>query len=68
MSLQPNIDRKGRIARSITGVIFAIGAGAAFGQRVWWLGGLLLFSAGFCFFEAKRSWCVMRACGIKTKF
>lgn len=65
---QPNIDRKGRIARVITGVILAVSAGVAFWQRVWWLGGLLAFWAIFCFFEAKKRWCVMRACGIKTKY
>jgi hypothetical protein len=28
----------------------------------------LIIAGGFCLFEAVRGWCVMRACGIKTKF
>lgn len=28
---------------------------------------VLIISGGFMLFEAVRGWCVMRACGIKTK-
>jgi hypothetical protein len=27
----------------------------------------LVAAGGFAFYEAVRGWCVMRACGIKTK-
>lgn len=32
------------------------------------LGLVLLVSAAFVLFEALRGWCVLRACGIKTKY
>jgi hypothetical protein len=61
-----NIDRKGRIARATTSVLFFIGAAFAF--RVSLVLGIVLAVAGaFTMFEALRGWCVMRACGIKTK-
>lgn len=64
---KPNIDQKGRILRFITGAILLIGAVVAF-KPLPWLGILLLGSAAFVIFEAARGWCVMRACGIKTKY
>jgi len=61
-----NIERKGRIVRGTMSVCFF--AGAAFAFRASWVGGALLAVAGvFTLFEASRGWCVMRACGIKTK-
>ncbi|HEY3914160.1 MAG TPA: YgaP-like transmembrane domain [Verrucomicrobiae bacterium] len=61
-----NIDRKGRIARATTSVILCVGAAFAF--RVSLALGIVLVIAGvFTMFEALRGWCVMRACGIKTK-
>ena len=35
---------------------------------VLWLGILIILSAGFVLFEAVRGWCIMRACGIKTRY
>lgn len=62
----PNIERNGRLARGITGMVLLIGGiGGVF--FTWWLGLILLASAGFVLFEALRGWCFMRACGIKTK-
>ena len=65
----PNISRTGRIARLIyalimlaAGIITVIAA-----PKLWWLAVLFFISAGFAFFEAARGWCVLRACGIKTK-
>jgi len=69
----PNIDRKGRIARAISGslcialgvVCFAAGWPEAVGAR--WIIILTAIAAGsFQLFEAKNSWCVVRAYGIKT--
>jgi len=63
---KPNLQRKGRVVRGVLGLLLAIGAGVAFWLQSW-LGWLLLVAAGFILFEATRGWCVVRACGIKTK-
>ena len=73
VSVRANIDRKGRIARSITGLL-CIGVAA-----VCWITGLpeaagyrwvvtvaAVAAGGFQLFEAKKFWCVMRACGFRT--
>lgn len=62
----PNIERSGRLARGIAGVMLLIGGIIAL-FFIWWLGLILLASAAFVLFEALRGWCFMRACGIKTK-
>ena len=64
--LRPNIDGRGRVMRGAITLVFVISA-------IWslsysrWLALLLFVSAGFTAFEALRGWCVLRACGIKTK-
>jgi hypothetical protein len=64
--LVPNIDAKGRKVRAILGSLTLLaGVVVAF----WHLRaavGLGLCGA-FMLFEASRGWCVVRACGIKTK-
>lgn len=71
--MHPNIDHKGRIARAITGSIcillgvicWVVGWPDAVGYRC--IVSLAVVAVGgFQLFEAKNSWCVMRACGIKT--
>ena len=62
----PNIERNGRLVRGIAGVLLLLGGIVAL-FFIWWLGLILLASAGFVLFEALRGWCFMRACGIKTK-
>jgi hypothetical protein len=63
-----NIDRKGRLARTIWGLLLLVpGIVLVFNGRPW-LGGALMLMGGFSLFEAARGWCVMRACGIKTKY
>ncbi len=69
----PNIGRKGRIARASSGLLCI-----ALGMAVWavhwpvslpyrWIVCVVMLAAGaFQLFEAKRGWCIMRACGIKT--
>jgi Inner membrane protein YgaP-like, transmembrane domain len=63
----PNITGKGRIVRGVWALLIFIGAG--FGSTVSiWLGLLLGVSGAFVLFEAVRGWCVLRACGVKTRF
>ena len=64
---QPNIDRRGRIARAIYGVLCII-AGLFCLRLARWASAVLFAAGIFGFFEALRGWCLMRACGIKTKF
>jgi hypothetical protein len=71
--MKPNIDRKGQVARAITGLICI-----AFGLALWvfawpesltyrWVISAIAIVAGmFQLYEAKRGWCITRACGIKT--
>ena len=71
--MKPNIDRKGRAARAISGTL-CIAAGAV----TWWVEWpesitwrivatvVAVVAGAFQLFEARRSWCVMRACGFKT--
>ena len=61
-----NIDNKGRRARAITAILLLAGAALTAFYNVW-VGLALLVSGAFVLFEALRGWCVMRACGIKTR-
>jgi len=62
----PNITRRGRLFRGACGLAMIVAGLIAF-RSVRWLGVVLILAAGFTLFEAVRGWCVMRACGIKTK-
>lgn len=71
--MKPNIDRKGRIARAITGSMCCAGGIAIWvfdwptsGTLRWVISVAALAAGAFQLFEAKRSWCVMRACGFRT--
>ena len=62
----PNLETPGRLVRGLGGVAFvAVGVGLC--GRNLPVAVVLILSGGFMFFEAVRGWCVMRACGIKTK-
>ena len=69
-----NIDRRGRIARGVSGLLFLVIAGVlAFVEADWgaaWLRwtlcGLALVFGGFQIFEAWVGWCVTRALGFRT--
>jgi len=64
---KPNLDRHGRIARGVTGTICLVAGIIVAGDYSLW--GLILVAAGlFAIFEAISKWCLVRACGIKTKF
>jgi hypothetical protein len=54
------------VARAIWGLAL-LGVGLALYSRSRWAFALLAAAGVFSLFEAFRGWCVMRACGIKTK-
>ena len=62
----PNLETRGRLVRGAGGAIFVAGGGVLCGVNLL-LAVILIISGGFMLFEAVRGWCVMRACGIKTK-
>ena len=61
-----NIDRTGRIVRAAGGVALII-AGILLSGRSGWVCFLLVACGVFALYEGARGWCLMRACGIKTK-
>ncbi len=61
-----NLDRRGRLFRGLCGVTLLVAAGIAFGESVW-VGLVLAGMGAFACFEALRGWCVLRACGLKTR-
>jgi hypothetical protein len=63
---QPNIKRHGRIARGVSGTLFLI-AGIITVDFVLWLGLIFVGAGLFAIIEALTGWCLVRACGIKTK-
>jgi len=62
----PNLERKGRILRALFGTALLV-AGVVLWPSSLWVGIGLLASGGFVLFEALRGWCLLRACGIKTR-
>ena len=54
------------MVRGALGGLLVVGGIVTCGYN-FWLGMVLIVSGGFCLFEAVRGWCVMRACGIKTR-
>ena len=64
--LAPNLERTGRIVRGIGAVVLLV-AGFIAVFHVWWAGAGLMDGGVFVLFEALRGWCVMRACGVKTR-
>lgn len=61
-----NISNTGRLVRGLCSVALLIGAVFGFGVSKW-LGVALAVSGVFVLFEALRGWCVLRACGVKTR-
>ena len=64
--LSPNLTRAGRWVRAAGALALLISAAIALSFSVW-LAIILLISGGFVLFEALRGWCLLRACGIKTR-
>ena len=64
---QRNLDYRGRMARGVIGSLCLI-AGIIMVDYVLWLGLILVAAGLFTLFEAISGWCLVRACGIKTKF
>ncbi len=62
----PNIDRRGRVVRAVWGAALIV-AGLLLLERHPWLCLALAAFGAFALYEAVRGWCLMRACGIKTK-
>jgi hypothetical protein len=61
-----NIDNKGRLIRGLLALIPAVGS--VFGWTQSRALGIVMFgSALFVAFEAFRGWCLLRACGLRTK-
>lgn len=73
--MQCNINRKGRIARTITGILTVTAAVVLLALGMlnkltgWWVWPLGIFGiafGAFQIFEARKGWCAMRAMGFKT--
>lgn len=64
----PNITGFGRWLRAASGVVCIVGGIYVASAHVVWLGLLFIAAGGFTVFEAARGWCLLRACGIKTRF
>jgi hypothetical protein len=63
-----NIGTTGRLIRGISGGICAGAAVWVAFTGPWWLAIILAGSGAFMLFEAFRGWCIMRACGVRTKW
>jgi uncharacterized membrane protein len=61
-----NIGRRGRIFRAVCGAVLMVAGIFLFPASRWACAGLVLIGA-FVLYEAKRGWCLARACGIKTR-
>jgi hypothetical protein len=61
-----NIDYRGRLVRGVGGVALIV-AGLLLHGNQYGLCIALVASGGFVLYEAVRGWCIMRACGIKTR-
>jgi len=64
---RPNLDRHGRMARGVIGALCLIAGIIVAGDVEWWVGLIFVVAGLFAIFEAISRWCVLRACGIKTK-
>lgn len=75
MALACNIDERGRTYRYRIGyALLGLGIGLGLALAQWWSvrvgllsGGLLAAGGAFAVFEARNSWCAVRALGFKTR-
>jgi hypothetical protein len=64
---RPNLDYRGRMARGVIGALCLVAGIVVAGDYSLW--GLVFVAAGlFAILETIFGWCIVRACGIKTKF
>jgi uncharacterized membrane protein len=61
-----NIGTRGRVVRATAGVALVVAAAFTFSASRW-IAIPLGISGVFVLFEAFRGWCLLRACGIKTR-
>jgi len=61
-----NINTRGRLIRGTAGVAMIV-AGLLLSREDGWICVALVASGGFVLYEAVRGWCIMRACGIRTR-
>ncbi len=61
-----NIGFHGRLARGVVGTLALI-AGIIMADFELWICLLLVAVGLFAIFEAVRGWCLVRACGIRTR-
>ena len=64
---KPNLNHRGRLARGVIGALCLI-AGIIVVDYSLWLGLVFVAAGLFAIFESLRGWCLVRACGVKTKF
>ena len=64
---RPNLKRTGRIARGVIGTLCLIAGIILTTSYELWLGLIFVIAGLFAIYEALSGWCLVRACGIKTK-
>ena len=64
---RPNLKRTGRIARGVIGTLCLIAGIILTTSCELWLGLIFVIAGLFAIYEALSGWCLVRACGIKTK-
>jgi hypothetical protein len=64
---KPNLNFRGRMARGVIGTLCLI-AGIILVDYRLWLGLIFVVAGLFAIFESLRGWCVVRACGVRTRF
>ncbi len=62
----PNISRGGRVLRALFGLAL-LGAAVLAASRSTSMGIAFAVAGAFALYEALRGWCMLRACGIKTR-
>jgi hypothetical protein len=74
-AMQCNIDKRGRRARAIWGIVMLLVAvavavcgatGVVIGWWVWVIAAVLVVAGLFGLYEARKGWCMMRAMGFRT--
>jgi hypothetical protein len=64
---KPNIESRGRIVRGFSALAMLVAAGLTWKAGVAGWPWVLAAGGAVTAFEALRGWCVLRACGIKTR-